>query len=124
MKKSLDYPALWVLLSCGAMWFLAAPVRADSVAPPNILWHSKATGETKLWTVNGTNVLSESALPTTTDDLNWKMIGTGDFNHDGIPDIVWQNEVTSQNAVWFMNGNTMFNAALIQQASDPSWKMV
>jgi hypothetical protein len=114
----------WKALLLATVSLHSLAVVTDTVAPPNVLWHNKATGETKLWTVNGTTVTTTTALPTTTDDLNWKMIGTGDFNHDGNPDIVWENEVTGQNAVWFMNGTTMYSGALIQPASDLNWKMV
>jgi len=31
-------------------------------------------------------------------------VGTGDFNVDGHPDLVWQNESTRQVALWYMGG--------------------
>ena len=37
---------------------------------------------------------------------SWKAIGTGDFNGDGISDILWQNTSTGQAAIWEMNGTT------------------
>lgn len=97
---------------------------ANNVAPPNILWHNKVTGGTRVWVMNGTNTVNEITLPATSDDTTWKPVGTGDFNGDGQPDIVWQNETTGQNAVWYMNGTIMFAGALIQSAGDLSWRIV
>src|SRR5258706_4483227 len=85
-----------VLILMGCLGY--SPARAASnVAPPNILWHNKTTGQNRVWFMSGTNWTSESALPSTSDDLGWKMIGTGDFDHNGYPDILWQNENTVQN---------------------------
>ena len=36
--------------------------------------------------------------------MNWKIVGTGDFNSDGKPDILWRNTSTGQNGVWYMDG--------------------
>src|SRR5690349_4079787 len=99
--------ALWLFAISGAQG-------ANNVAPPNVLWHNKNTGENRVWIMNGTSFLSEAALAGIPDDLGWKMIGTADMNRDGQPDIVWQHEVTGQNAVWYMQGTTIFAGALIQ----------
>jgi len=37
----------------------------------------------------GWGVLNASPLP------GWKVVATGDFNGDGQPDLVWQNEATN-----------------------------
>lgn len=97
---------------------------ANNVALPNILWHNKATGGTRVWIMNGTSFATETLLPTTSDNLAWRAVGTGDFNRDGDPDIVWQNESTGQNAVWYMRGTIMMSAALIPSAGDLSWRIV
>ena len=34
----------------------------------------------------------------------WTVAGTADFNGDGQPDLMWQNDSTHQIAVWYMGG--------------------
>jgi hypothetical protein len=35
---------------------------------------------------------------------SWHAIGTGDFNHDGLSDILFQNASSGQVSIWEMNG--------------------
>ena len=39
--------------------------------------------------------------------LAWKAIGTGDFNHDGHSDILFQNTTSGQVSIWEMNGSRL-----------------
>ena len=39
-----------------------------------------------------------------TDVAGWSVVGAGDFNGDGTPDLVWQNASTWQVVVWYMGG--------------------
>ena len=43
---------------------------------------------------------------------SWQAVGTGQSNHDGLSDILWQNASTRQASVWEMNGNTITSGAL------------
>jgi hypothetical protein len=36
----------------------------------------------------------------------WKVAGIGDFNGDGISDILWQNTVDGSFVMWLMHGNS------------------
>ena len=79
----------------------------DGDGKPDILWQNQVTGQLTVWLMNGTTMaqglwLTPSAVP----DTNWKIAGVADFNGDGDPDILWQNQVTGQLTVWLMNGTT------------------
>ena len=41
----------------------------------------------------------------------WKVVGTGDFNGDGKPDLLWQLPATGELWTWFMNGAAYAGAA-------------
>ena len=36
-----------------------------------------------------------------------QIAGTGDYNGDGKPDIVWTNTLTGERTVWLMNGTAL-----------------
>jgi hypothetical protein len=57
-------------------------------------------------------------------DPNWEIVGRGDFNGDGKPDILWRNTSNGQNAVWFMNGATVTGFAALDSVADQAWTIV
>lgn len=84
---------------------------------------NKTTGDIYIWYINGTSVIGEVSL-TGKGDLNWKVVGVGDFDKDGEnPDVLWRNQATGQNEVWFMNGAVKTGTASLTSV-DISWDMV
>ena len=58
-------------------------------------------------------------------DLNWQIVGTGDFNNDTHVDILWRyNGPGGYNIVWFMNGAEWSSSAELLPVGDLSWKIV
>jgi hypothetical protein len=41
-----------------------------------------------------------------------------------VPVIFWRNTSTGQNAVWYLNGTTVTGSVLLDNVSDPTWKIV
>jgi hypothetical protein len=60
----------------------------------------------------------------TVADLNYQIVGTGDFNGDGYIDILWRNVSTGQNAVWYMSGTTYTGYAILNSMTDLTWQIV
>ena len=59
--------------------------------------------------MNGTTVLNANSSFVANVPGQWSIQLTGDFNGDGMSDILWQD--TSGNvAIWEMNGTTILNA--------------
>ncbi len=48
---------------------------------------------------------------------------SGDFNGDCRADIVWHNNASGQNAVWYLNGNTFLGWANLPAVADPQWRL-
>jgi hypothetical protein len=90
---------------------------------PDILWrYNGFGGKNALWYMKGASKIGYADLPAAAD-LNWKIVGTGDFNRDGWPDILWRNYVSGYNAVWYMKGATYLGAAFLPAVTDLNWKI-
>ena len=74
---------------------------------PDILWHDPTSRENILWSMGGERG-SEHRASVTIDSMSgeWHIKGALDFNLDGHQDLLWRNESTGQNEVWFMGGDT------------------
>src|ERR1035438_4750220 len=51
----------------------------------DIVWRNTTTGDDAIWYMNGTTVIGVGALGSA--PLSWSIVGVGDFNGDGKPDI-------------------------------------
>ena len=84
-------------------WHIAGTGDFNNDGKSDILWRAD-DGSVGIWLMNGTQTLSGQVIATpavaTTD---WHIAGTGDFNNDGISDILWRNDDGSV-AIWLVNG--------------------
>jgi hypothetical protein len=119
---------------------LFGSIRLNSLVPPtqqapvdgdfngdhktDILWRNQATGEDKIWFMDGTKLLNEFPLQSFMPDPNWNIVGTADFDGDGQTDILWRNAADGNNLVWVMNGIRLFREAPLPPVADTNWKIV
>jgi len=58
-------------------------------------------------------------------DTSWEIGGTGDFNWDGKPDILWRNygtgPIEGSNVVWYMDGKNLISADSVEAVSSNYW---
>ncbi len=61
-------------------------------------------------------------------DLDWRIVGTGDFNRDGRMDILWRNyglgEYSGWNVIWYMDGEGIAGFGYLNGISDLDWQIV
>jgi hypothetical protein len=92
---------------------------------PDALWHNEATGELRVWTLNGITVASAGNLSPAFVAPNWRVAAVGDANLDLWPDIMWQNVATGQLVLWSMSGANLANGAFLSiPAVDPNWEIM
>jgi hypothetical protein len=90
---------------------------------PDVVWMNDVTRQAVVWYMGDVscNVRqswdwlrpSENGVP------GWSVVGTGNFNGGGCPDVVWMNDVTRQAVVWNM-GNVSCNVRQSWQWLSPS----
>ena len=92
----------------------------------DVLWHNRGTGQLSVWHVgNGGQVTGHAEASWTASDP-WQIVGTGDFNRDGMVDVLWHDQTTGQLSVWYMNGLTVLSHAELNWTTLPSsgWRVV
>ncbi len=94
-------------VNVGASWNLAASGDFDGDGLGDLLWRN-ASGELTEWTMNGARIAATADLTfngaALTPDVSWSVAASGDFNADGMKDLLWRNasgEVTE----WQINGS-------------------
>lgn len=95
-----------------AEWSAAAAADLSGDGKPDVvLQHSN--GSIDVWFMDGLKRAERiQSNPNTPGDRHWRIIGTGDFNGDRQPDLVFQHSDGSL-AVWMLSGTTMTAGLLL-----------
>jgi hypothetical protein len=92
----------------------------------DLFWQHDGTGDISVWLMDGLTVIDGTLLtPSRVDDLNWKIVGTADFDGNGSRDLVWHHQGDGRIAIWFMNGTSQIGGSLTNpgQVADLTWKI-
>jgi hypothetical protein len=109
-------------------WRLEAVDDFDDDDIPDLLWRNYASGENLIWYMDGAmgdTIREWESLPTVAD-LNWQPEATGDFDLDGVPDIVWRNYRSGENLIWYMtdqSGSTYREFKSLITVADTNWRI-
>ena len=91
----------------------------------DVLWRNTTSGQVYIWFMNGSTIASQASVETVSPSSGWNIVGVGDFNDTGIADILWQNSISGQVYIWFMNGSTITSQAQVGVVSPSSgWNIV
>lgn len=122
-----------ILTGSNAGWVDNVQFTPSAAPPPppstmsDLIWRHRNAGLNAVWFMNGVNrTESQPILPDIVADLDWEIVGAGDFNSDGQSDLVWQHRTLGFIGIWFMDGRAMSSTALANpsQASDLGWRIV
>jgi hypothetical protein len=88
------------------------PWRVVSVADfngdghPDLLWQDPVNGFSQIWYLGGSQGITLLGAADLDQTNPWRIVGTGDFNSDGTPDVLWQDPVSGTVQIWYMGGTT------------------
>jgi uncharacterized repeat protein (TIGR01451 family) len=122
----------WNWLNIGgepAGWHVVAAADFDGNGTPDLVWQYAPTrqvsvnyyGGTGGATYQGWSWLNAAGVP------GWTVVGANDFNGDGVPDLVWQNDATAQVTVNYYGGaggTTLIGWNWLTNVGYPGWTAV
>jgi hypothetical protein len=92
-------------------WKMIGAADFDANGRDDLVFRHATTNQLAVWWMEGTQKVgggymieypvANPPVPLTISQ-SWRLAGTGDFNGDSRPDMIWQNDTTSQFAVWYM----------------------
>ncbi len=117
------------LVKPDASWAVASDSDFNGDGTADVLWRQASTGALVDWTMNGSQIQSSQNVTSqgnaVAPDSSWSVLGTGDFNGDGMADILWR-QGTGAIFDWTMNGSQIASSQAITSqgsviAPDASW---
>jgi hypothetical protein len=108
-----------------ANWYIVGTGDFNGDGKDDIVWYNNVTGTGQVGFMNG-NSMAGFATPFTTGiSSDWSIRAVGDYNADGMPDIVWGNSISGQVALWFMSSaTTVLSMPAASATVTPSWQIV
>jgi hypothetical protein len=74
--------------------------------------------------MNGTAILGTEGYLRKVADLDWRIVGAGDFDGDGKADVLWRNSSTGENYIYFMDGTTIKpTEGYLRTVADQNWQV-
>jgi hypothetical protein len=116
----------WISAAGEPGWHVAAVADFNGDGVPDLVWQNDSTRQVTVWYMGGDggaevqswNWISQEGVP------GWHVAAVADFNGDGVPDLVWQNDSTRQVTVWYMGGTggaVMQSWSWISATGEPGW---
>jgi ELWxxDGT repeat protein len=113
-----------------ASWSIAGVGDFDGDFNSDVLWRN-ASGEVAEWQMNGATIMGSGDVTAggvaVRPDASWKVAGIGDFNDDGMADILWRNS-SGEVSAWLMNGTSIAGGGDLMSGGvaarpDASWSI-
>lgn len=78
----------------------------DGDGDADVFWRNPATHDNRVWRLQDCALANTVTLPNRSGGVAERVVGTGDFNHDHVNDLLWLNSTTGAQQLWGMvNGN-------------------
>jgi uncharacterized repeat protein (TIGR01451 family) len=119
----------WLNTNVQPGWHVVAAADFDGNGTPDLVWQNDTTrqvtvnyyGGAQGATLIGWNWLNSKVQPA------WHVVAAADFDGNGVPDLVWQNDTTRQVTVNYYGGAegaSMIGWTWLNSAVQPGWSVV
>jgi hypothetical protein len=91
-----------------AGWSVVAAGDFDGNGTPDLVWQNQGTGQVNVNYYGGSggaSLIGSAVLNSGAGTAGWSVVGAADWNADGVPDLVWQNNSTLQVNVNYYGGS-------------------
>lgn len=121
----------WAYLSAEGVptWSVVGAADLNRDGTPDLVWQNDDTRQVTTWFMGGP--LGSSSLGwswvAAAGPPGWSVVGTGDFDGDRQPDIVWQHDGTRQATLWYLggpSGTTLASWRWLDRVGHPGWRLV
>jgi hypothetical protein len=90
----------------------------------DIFWRNSGSGQNHLFSMAGNLIEQSLGITSVPNPGIWEVAGNGDYNGDGKTDILWRNNVTGQNHMYLMDGETVVSSVSTTTVPNPNlWKV-
>ncbi len=110
-------------------WKLVSCVDVDRNGTPDLVWQNDTTRAVSVWYMGGPMgmVLLGTASLAPDTYPGWTVVGMADFDRNGVPDLVWQNDSLRTVRVWYMGGaqgTTLLGTGFPASGTYPGWRII
>jgi ELWxxDGT repeat protein len=128
VTSSADVTFNGAAVTADASWSVAGIGDFNDDGKSDVIWRN-SNGSLAEWLMDGSAIGASSALTfngtAVTPDVSWHVVEIGDFNGDGLADILWRNDNGTVNE-WLMNGSTITQSLTptangVTPSPDASW---
>ena len=104
-------------------WRIVSTEDFDGDGNLDFLWQHQVRADIYIWFMDDNVDWLDSLSLGTVSDKSWKIAGTGDFDGDFKPDILWHHAVRGDVYLWFMDGVTFLDGKHIGTVADTNWQI-
>ncbi len=91
--------------STGTGWVTIAPADFNGDGMTDVPWFDVVNGRFAVWLMHGAQVLSEGPVLPGPTGGTWIAAQAGDFDGDGLSDVLWYEPFANRIAVWLTRGS-------------------
>jgi hypothetical protein len=110
-----------------AGWRIVGVADFDENGHPDLIWQQDGTNMSSVWYMggaDGSTFLNGTVLGGPTP--GWRIVGVADFDENGHPDLIWQQDGSNMPSVWYMGGA---DGSMLLNSKDlggpvPGWRIV